>query len=52
MKILDKGNYIQNQENYFKLFSSNNYQVKEIEKYKQLCFYNKLLFQATPVPFK
>ena len=49
MKILDRGKYIQNQENYFKLFSSNNYQVKEIKKYKQLCFYNKILFLATPL---
>lgn len=48
MKFVDRGKYIEGEEEYLELFRNCNYKVEVHKRYKQLCFYNKLFFSATP----
>ncbi len=49
MRFFDKGDYIQYDTQYIRMFSSCNYRVTVKKKYKQLFFYNKILFSAVPI---
>lgn len=49
MKLMDRGKYIQNDQKYINMFKSHNYDIKVLEKYRQLLCYNKILFSAAPI---
>lgn len=49
MRIMDRGKYIRNENEYVELFTSNGFDVDILDRYRQLFLYNKLFFTADPV---
>ncbi|GIM29542.1 hypothetical protein CPJCM30710_22080 [Clostridium polyendosporum] len=49
MAYFDKGKYIRHQLEYFQMFNSCNFKTRELKKYTQLLFYNKIFFEAQPI---
>jgi ubiquinone/menaquinone biosynthesis C-methylase UbiE len=47
MSFFDRGSYIRNEHEYLTIFN-NDFQTDVFKKYKQLLFYNKIFFKATP----
>lgn len=48
MNFFDKGQYIRKASEYLNIFENCHYETKIHDRYKQLFFYNKLFFTATP----
>lgn len=48
MSFFDRGKYIRNENEYLNLFYKHDYQTNKLKRFKQLFFYNKLIFSADP----